>query len=90
MFFSDAQVWCKQQVGDEVRIPEAATPTCSAACSLNPELAVCGMAVISSAVMAPSLPTQPTVAAGEAPSPWLDSVSWGTSSPAGKSVSNTP
>lgn len=76
MFWTDDHVRCRQQVGDEVRIPEAGTPTCSAACSLNPELAVCGMAVIPSAVVAPSLPAQPMLAAGEAPSLWLASVSW--------------
>lgn len=74
-------------------IPEAEMALRSTACSLNPELAVWGMAVVPSAAMAPSLPTDPTLAtlpASEDPSPWLASVSWWTSSPAGKSVSKTP
>lgn len=65
--------------GVSVPIPEAEMLPRSPACSLNPELAVCGMAVVPSVAMAPSLPADPklaTLPASEAPSPWLVSVSW--------------
>lgn len=62
-------------------------------CSLNPKLAVWGTAVVPSVAMAPSLPTDPTLAtllSSDAPSLCPASASWWTSSPAGKSVSRMP
>lgn len=79
--------------GVSIPIPEAETLLCSTACSLNPKLAVWGTAVVPSVAMAPSLPTDPTLATllpSEAPSLCPASASWWTSSPAGKSVARTP